>query len=166
MTPNQGDYIWIHLTPNEVAAAANHATIRRLGHLNGASKDRHRLPERDSRRDDLDNDVQSCAAELAFAKYIGEYWGGITEKWAPDTKWGEVRWVRENHHGLIINPDDDDRRRFVLMDGFAPDFRIVGWMYGYEAKQKGQWTQDTYWLAPRCDIWKFKARTYQEEKER
>lgn len=146
-------YVFIPLTPNEVFAAAHHALIRRMGNLNGLRQEHRVNPDHDP----WDNDIEASGAEMAFNKYFDKFWTGLSGLRAPDARWGEVRWTRhKDTGGLIVYPKDDDQRRFVLMDGYAPEYRVVGWMYGWEAKQPPWFKQrEGYFLVPRGSIWAF-----------
>lgn len=86
---------------------------------------------------DEQNKVQSAAAEIAVAKALNQYWGaGVTQGDQADVGSNiEVRWTRHENGKLMIRPKDKDDRPYILVRGIAPDFEIVGWIYGREGKQ-------------------------------
>ena len=137
--------IEIGLTVDEVAMAASHAMTRRAQNLRGNRGDRE---QRD--RSTWDNEVEGACAELAFCKYRGVYWSGVSGLKARDGGFLDVRWTKHfGTGGLIMYPKDEDGGYFVLMDGFAPAFRIVGYMRGSDAKQDQWLDRGGYYLVPR-----------------
>lgn len=84
--------------------------------------------------------VQGACGEKAVAKHLGIYWSGnLGHLRADDVGLFQVR-TRSNHdYELILHPDDPDDRVWILVTGVAPQFRIVGWCYGHEGKNKAWW---------------------------
>lgn len=82
--------------------------------------------------------VNGAIGEQVIAKALGLYWqpniGGR------DVEGDVGRWqVRTSaRRGLIIREGDLDEAPFVLVVGTPPRFTIVGWLYGYEARQLGR----------------------------
>jgi len=93
--------------------------------------------------DPKQNDHQSAAAELAVAKYINRFWRmGVNTFKEPDVGASiEVRWTPEPAGCLVVRPHDHDDRPYVLVRGLAPDFEIVGYVRGVEAKRE-EWRCD------------------------
>lgn len=121
----------IELTPDEVHTAALHGLLRRTQKLAGKRADRVQ-----QQRSSWDNEVEGACAELAFCKWRGVYWSGLSQLRARDGGDFEVRYtVHEGNGGLIIYEHDVDDGVFVLIDGHAPRFRLVGWMRGRDGKR-------------------------------
>jgi hypothetical protein len=51
----------------------------------------------------------------------------------------EVRSTRRRSGCLIVQADDDPGARFVLVVNQCPDFLIMGWLYGRDAKRPQWW---------------------------
>ena len=135
----------IRLTPDEICLAAFHAVIRRRAKLAGLRADRQQAS-----RSTWDNEIEGASAELAYSKQCGRYWSGLTGLKVPDCDKEEVRWTKhEGTGGLIAYPDDADTARLILMDGFAPCYRVIGWAYAREAKQARFRQPEGYYLVPR-----------------
>lgn len=140
------DYITIHLTPDEVHLAASHAIIRRRAKLLGEREDREQ-----TERSCWDNEVEGACAECAYCKYHRIYWSGVAGLRARDSGLMDVRWTRHyDTGGLIVYRKDPNDVRLVLMDGHAPDYRIIGWFTCGEAKISEYFLKDAgYFLVPR-----------------
>jgi hypothetical protein len=81
------------------------------------------------------NHIEGAAGELAFAKWVGHYWSGSVNTFkVPDVGSVHVRTSVANRD-LIVRPKDDDSGVYVLVRGQIPEFEIIGWVYGHEAKQ-------------------------------
>ncbi len=118
------------LSPNEIHMGACHGVLRRTEKHQGKRSDR--VQKEDS---SWDNEINGALAELAFCKTRGIYWSGCVELRAKDAGSVEVRWTRhKDKGGLIIYDHDADDAMFILMDGFAPTYRIIGWISGADAK--------------------------------
>ena len=124
----------VTLTPTEVAEAAHEGALRRIraifrGRQFPGGWDDKRV------RDKWGSDVESAAAEKAFAKGLGLYWAGSPD---PDYQGDVCGWhVRSTDREagcLIVYLQDPDDARFALVVGEIPSFRIAGWCYGREAK--------------------------------
>lgn len=91
----------------------------------------------------LANDIDAVGAELAVAKHTGRYWPAHIYRFVepdipPDI---EVRHGTRPDSHLIVRANDYDDRRFVLVTGTMPDFELVGWMGGSDAKRP-EWRKD------------------------
>lgn len=84
------------------------------------------------------NDIESAAAEIAFAKFIGEEWVGAVDTFhKPDVgqDW-QVRYTDVEKGSLIIREDRDRPKlhhRYVLVTGLIPNFKIRGYIVGHDA---------------------------------
>jgi len=86
------------------------------------------------------NHIEGAAGELAFAKWSNKFWSGnVGDLTANDVGKVEVRTASDHNRRLIIHKKDPDDRRFVLVTGIAPTFRIRGWIWGEDAKQEQYW---------------------------
>lgn len=134
----------ITLTADEVHLAASHGLIRRHQKLSGNRGDRMQRYQ-----SDWNNEIEGACAELAFCKNQGIYWSGLGGIRAKDGGPVDIRWTRhQDSGGLIVYPHDDDRTVIVLMDGYAPNYKIVGWMVAKDAKRP-EWLRDFGYLVPR-----------------
>jgi hypothetical protein len=121
----------IELTPDEVHTGAMHGLLRRAQKISGRRGDRVQ-----KQRSSWDNEVEGACAELAFCKWRGVYWTGVSQLRARDGGDFEVRYtIHEGTGGLIIYEHDSDDGVFVLIDGHAPRFRLVGWLRGRDGKR-------------------------------
>ena len=80
--------------------------------------------------------IEGACGEMVVAKALNRYWSGSVNTYSqPDVAEYQVRTRSKPEYQLIVRPDDDDEAPFVLVRGRAPSYDIVGWLYGYEAKQ-------------------------------
>ena len=83
--------------------------------------------------------IEGAGAELAVAKAVNRYWAGFyhhdPEKFAGDIGEIEVRWTWRMDGRLIVHDRDKDESPFVLVRGSFPEYDVVGWIYGKNAKQ-------------------------------
>jgi hypothetical protein len=86
----------------------------------------------------LQNDIDGAIAELAVAKALGVDPGFRSrpheELKLPDVMEWQVRYTPYATGRLIIQVDDKDHEKFVLVTGTCPNFNIRGWMRGRDAK--------------------------------
>ena len=83
------------------------------------------------------NDIEGACAELAYCKALDIYWpGSINTFKEPDCgKKTQVRWTHHINGSLIVRDKDPDDHYYVLVVGACPDYRVVGWIMGYDAKK-------------------------------
>lgn len=93
--------------------------------------------------------VEGAAGEIAFAKYMGWYWSGSinTFKTGGDVmdfevrtrilkKKGEQGYLDEEWmYDMIVRPDDKDESSYVMVLGRAPNYEVIGWLPGRDAKR-------------------------------
>jgi len=128
--------IWIDIDPVEVMNAIVIGMTRQLLSIEQKRRDKVVAPP-----DPWRNNVESSGAELAVAKYTGQYWTG-----AAGTRPGirsadvgsslEVRYTPYNQGQLIVRPGDPDDRFFVLVGGTLPRYLLRGFIWGWTAKQE------------------------------
>jgi len=125
--------IRVTLTWSEYHLAVYCGALRILESAKMKAKD-HKV----ERGDPVDNDVQAAAAEMAAGKALNQYWGaGVNTFRQPDIGRNiEVRRTPYPNGKLRVAPKDRDDRPFVLVRGTVPDFEVVGWIYGRDAKQE------------------------------
>jgi hypothetical protein len=94
------------------------------------------------------SDIESACAEMAVAKALKIYWDGSVNTYsAPDVGVFQVRHTPILHGKLIIRPKDSDAETFIFIVGSSPDFEIIGYMTGKEAKQD-KYLSDPHGKAP------------------
>lgn len=81
--------------------------------------------------------IEGAAGEVAVAKCIGAYWNGSidTFKVGGDVSGIEVRTRSKRDYDLLVRPGDNNDALFVLVIGVCPNFDVIGWMIGRDAKQ-------------------------------
>lgn len=89
------------------------------------------------------SDIESCAAELAVARYLGLYWTAWARR-PGDVKADVGEDVQVRRRGqpgwdLLLHEADHDEHRFVLVTGQMPDFALHGWIFGAEGKVPEFW---------------------------
>jgi len=138
--------IEITLTPDEVMLGAFHGLTRRSQKLHGNRGDREQRG-----RSTWDNEIEGACAEIAFCKMRGIYWSGVSGMKSKDGGNVDIRWTKHYETGgLIVYPKDDGY--FVLMDGFAPHLRVIGYMQAAHAKQEKWLDIGGYYLVPRTEL--------------
>jgi hypothetical protein len=88
-----------------------------------------------------DLEIESAAAELALAKLLDRFWS-MSDELDVDGDVGreQVRHTVRPDGRLIVHPGDLDGARYWLVTGKMPDFRVVGWLLGRDAKDPRYWT--------------------------
>jgi hypothetical protein len=80
-------------------------------------------------------DIEAACAELALAKGLGVYWDySVNTFKKPDVGYRQCRHAQELNKKLIVRPKDKELDNFWLVLGTTPKFKIVGWIFGSEAK--------------------------------
>lgn len=151
-------HVEVCLTWSEVKFGAHIGADRRVDNLANGARDRWGI----SNDDRWDRDVEGACAEQAVAKYFGIYWvgGNKTEDVGPY----QVRATHRADGRLTLHPPDRDDKVFILVTGYAPKFRLVGWIMARDGKQAKWWTDPTgknhpAWFVPQSalrPIWELK----------
>jgi hypothetical protein len=129
--------ITVSLTAAELHQAAMIAVQRQIENLFAGRRDAHGA----SRDVGWSLHIEGAAGEMAFAKWAGLYWSGnIGNLSADDVGATQVRTRSRHDYDLILHPSDPDNRVFVLVTGTAPEFRLVGWIWGGEGKRPEFWS--------------------------
>ena len=96
-------------------------------------------------KDLFDVSIKAAAAEIAVAKFFGVYWDGSVDTFKSQSDIPnhniEVRLSLTVPPHLIVRPHDPEDRRYVLVQsgwvhGERPKFKMLGWMWGHEAKNE------------------------------
>jgi len=97
--------------------------------------------------------IVGAYGERAFFKFLGRPWEHLVDTFkAPDvpgTRY-QVRTATKDTGDLVVRENDKDDEVFVLVvpNPSLPEFRIVGWMEGAEAKVPENWKQPNPSLPP------------------
>ncbi len=132
----KGAGVIVTLSPSEFWVAKQVARARQIQNERRGAKDRYGYNETDP----LKVNINSCAAEMATAKGINQYWTGILgDIHAPDVGLGVQ--VRQSVSGpsLILHPADSDAHAFVLALGEGDTFDLKGWILGAAGKVQEYW---------------------------
>jgi hypothetical protein len=105
--------------------------------------DLHSVPGEAVPSSNWETHVEGTVAELAYAKARGRFWNGSINTYRKGGDVGDVQIrMRTRHDGrLIVRPSDRDSDYFVLVTGWAPTYRVHGWMLGADAKQE-RWLEN------------------------
>lgn len=128
----------VRLTWSEVRLAAEVGISRQIRRLyNGSAQTFGAKPD-----EAWERHITGALGELATAKYLGRYWGGVTDQTGPgDLGDGlEVRHTRRNDGRLIVHDTDPDTAAIYLATGCEPVFNIRGWILAGDAKRPHYWT--------------------------
>lgn len=85
--------------------------------------------------------INGALGEYALSKWSNTHWG-VGKLRGDDVGNWQVRTRSKDWYELIVHPDDPDDRAFVLITGRNTRYRLVGWIWGHEAKQ------DEFWKDP------------------
>jgi len=125
--------ITVRLTWHEVVLAAQVGMRRHVEALRDAR------PDANGRSDDdgWTAHVEGACGELAVAKVLDVYWQPSvnTFKRGGDVGLYQVRTRSRATYELIVREDDDDDATFILVRGRSPQFSVVGWIRGADAKR-------------------------------
>lgn len=121
----------VALTDSELLMAANVGVMRRISSIKQKLKNIMKISEYEK----WGIDICGAFGEMAVAKALGLYWeGGVDTFKAPDIGTFQVRSSRHENGRLIVRNNDKDEDIFILVVGKAPNYEIVGWIKGAEAK--------------------------------
>lgn len=109
-------------------------------------------------------DIESAAAEMAFAKLFNLYWNGSfnTYKTMADVAEFEIRHTQHDDGKLIIRPGDvrnseDKDKTYFLVTGTTPIFCVRGWVVAGDIMNdkflfKGFNGMPDAWFIPQHDL--------------
>lgn len=125
----------VSLTWQEQLFAAQAGVMRRLSALARNRPEPYQTPKGDA----WGNDIESSGAEAAVAKALGRYWLAVLQNPQDakgDVSGVEVRSTPRMDGRLIVHDRDKDDSPYVLVRGRFPNYQVVGWMLGRDAKQE------------------------------
>jgi hypothetical protein len=104
--------------------------------------------------------IEGACGEMAVAKAMKMFWSASvgTFKEGGDVGCLQVRTRSRIDYDLFVRPRDDPDSIFVLVIGNAPKFRVVGWIYGRDARQE-KYLKDygersaPAWFVPQSDLY-------------
>lgn len=146
--------IWVELTRLEISIGLKVGGIRRLnaifGHVPaGVSFD----------GDPWEADVEGACAEMAAYKAVGRYWlprTDLTKAKGGDGGPWDVRRRSKQHYDHLIRVNDAEDRAHIMVAGCCPRFRVVGWIWGHEARRDEWWhnhgNREFAWWPPQEEL--------------
>jgi hypothetical protein len=148
--------IKITLTHGEIVAAGAVGVARQAASRN--SRSAHGLDE--SATSGMGYAIEGACAELACAKALNLYWPATVNTFSgPDI--GETIQVRRRlnlpgKRDLYVRPNDDEKYAYFLVWGLCPNFEIVGYIWGKNAKIEKYYvdtkTRPPAWFIPPDDL--------------
>lgn len=125
--------MFVKLEWPEYAMAVNNAVLKTMGAIRKGYQNKHGMVGRG-----WTEGIEGTCAEVAVAKALGIFWdGGVGEFKGPDVSDNlQVRWTDKSTNKLIVRDADRDENTYILVIGECPEYNIVGWIEGTEAKQE------------------------------
>ena len=90
----------------------------------------------------FDYDIQAAASEMVLAKHMNVWWHFLStdpHNLPGDVGEYQVRHTEYESGRMIIQKNDPDKAKFILLTGSIPVFKIIGWAFGSEAKKQRFW---------------------------
>ena len=133
------DCIEVSLSWNEVHLAATVGVLRNIQALKGGLKHCHGATDEEMWK----YHIEGASGEFALAKALNVHWGAHSNVFkVPDISGNIQVRTRSNHNwDLIVRDGDPDDEIFILVTGSVPNYRIVGWILGKDAKNS-TWYKD------------------------
>lgn len=128
-----GNVYTVRLAWFEVETCAHAGVRRRIESIRRGTKDAPGF----NRTDKWDIDIAGACGEMAVAKVLDKYWDAAVNTFhRGDVGKLQVRTSRQETPFLIVQKHNSDDDIFVLVQGTAPDYKVLGWLSGKQAKQK------------------------------
>ena len=135
----------VSLTGHELNLAAKIGVDIACYNLTKGAEHKHGSPPEQA----LQMSIMGAIGELAFAKFLGEFWSGnMSDYKAKDVNGYQIRttltWAK--NYSLILHPADSDDDIFVALAVDPSTYRQVemrGWCRGREGKRDVFWRDDT-----------------------
>lgn len=130
----------VKLTWPEMQTAYLIASQRRIMNMRKLLAGKYGAPEHEGSEE---LDIVSTRGEMAVAKGLNLFWSGSVGDYGAVDVGGlvEVRTRTKDWHALILHDSDKNEAPYVLVDASkTPTFRLVGWMFGKDGKQKRFWS--------------------------
>ena len=127
----------IRLSWTEVWAGVHAGCQRRIAVLERGGRDRH-----GARAADIawKADIEGACAELAAARVLKCEWPAFIDQGSKPDILPDIE-VRNTNPSLIVRPADYKDRRYLWVKGMAPNYDVVGWMFGGDAMRE-EWLTD------------------------
>ena len=147
----------VRLSKSEMFTAGVIGLFRRLESL---GRDKH------GSQAGWEDEIEGACAEKAVAKLLDVYYdesvGRFRGSTLGDVGQLEVRWTGRPDGCLIIRPDDNMSRRFVLVTGNLGAYRVPGWITGRDAR-RDEWHKapngrPPAWFVPQRNLTPFAPR--------
>lgn len=142
----------IRLTATELMVASYVGSARNVQSLTRGSKARSGI-----KTETWSWHVEGTCGEMAAAKLLGIYWQPIVgDHDADDVGPYQVRTnTTRKTANTLLRPIDKPDRVFISVLSRAPEFEVIGWLWGAEGKQQrylhgGDPDYDPIFLVPRC----------------
>ena len=124
----------VKLSPGDVAFATTEAAARfNYNRAKGNDASRGAAP---TWVEQVAREISGCLGEIAIARWQDKFpFSLFDDRKQGDVGEFEVRTTAYVTGKLLINPEDDPKRKYLLVT--LPDHytaHIVGWMYGFEAQ--------------------------------
>jgi hypothetical protein len=126
--------IEVKLTGAELLMAAGVGVSRNLVRIKKGSIGKNNQPPETY----WQSHIEGALGECAVAKHLNVFWSAGVIR-GPDVFRWDVRTTSKHSNRLILQPDDDDEKVFFHVTGVNGAYRIHGWIYGHEGKQKAFW---------------------------
>lgn len=147
------------LDQGEAFTAAIAGLQRQFRALQRGAKDN----QGDITRDEFATNIHGAIAEATVAKFLGLYCNmSSPDRALPDVGFNvEVRSSTNTAANMPIRPRDKDEYKYYFVVGIYPHLRIVGWLYGKDAKQPQFWVANgkdgkplstPYWSVPQSAL--------------
>jgi hypothetical protein len=130
------DTVDVRLTGDDVERASN---VGRLRHVHSLRRGEKHRDGKDNQASGWNDHIEGAIAELVVAKYLGIPWSASVDTFRTQADVGpyDVRWASKSY-GLIVRDRDKDERVHILVVGVGLVYTIVGWIWGWEARQIGE----------------------------
>lgn len=119
---------WFEVLSGAFTGVARRIESIRRGYKNSKGFDRE---------DVWDIDINGACAEMAAAKCMNRYWNASINNFKNgDVGPYQIRLARGETPYLLFRRNDDRNAVFILVNGVAPTFKVLGWMTGSEGMQE------------------------------
>jgi hypothetical protein len=128
---------WITLTKVELEIGVRIGVMRHLNALREGAKDAHGFVG-----DPWEVHIEGACAEMASYKAIKYFWSptiDVRKEAGGDGGPYEVRRRSDQRHDHLVRENDRIDAPHILACGSLPTFRVVGWIWGYEARCAEWW---------------------------
>jgi len=129
----------IGLTTTEIMQGALVGVMRQVQNIRDRRQDKYGA----SNSKGWQLHIEGALGEMALAKFLDLYWGGVgTFRGSDVGKSQQVRTRSRHNYELMLHPDDDDEQTYWLLTGTNGTYRVHGWLRGADGKK------DHYWKDP------------------